>query len=264
MSEKPLGTREWYDFIGQLADILPGIHVGGHQATEALLDMCQVGTARRILDIGCGPGNTACLIAERFGSQVWGIDLSEVMVAKAVDRARRRGVSSQVVFQVADGFRLPFADGVFDVVIVESVLTPMPGDKRQALDEMVRVVRPGGRVGANEATVDPSMPPDLLALFDEHPAIHGYFTAETMRKLFEEAGLEAVQLTEAKGTGTPSALQEMGVRGLLSFMIKVYPKILFKLLSDARFRRASKIDGAITKRSKEYMGYALVVGQKPV
>jgi len=41
-SQKPVGTREWYDFIGQLAEALPGIHMGGQDATHALLELCQL------------------------------------------------------------------------------------------------------------------------------------------------------------------------------------------------------------------------------
>jgi len=41
-SQKPVGTREWYDFIGQLADALPDLHLGGRNATHSLLDMCQL------------------------------------------------------------------------------------------------------------------------------------------------------------------------------------------------------------------------------
>lgn len=262
-SQKPVGTREWYDFIGQLAGALPGMHLGGQDATHALLEMCQLDATSRVLDVGCGPGNTACFIAEQYGSRVHGIDISEVMIAKAEERARRQGLMDKVEFRVADAFHLSFEDGMFDVVIVESVLTPLPGDKKQALTEMVRVVRPGGRIGANESTVDPSAPPELLALFAEHPAIHGYFTPQTLRRLFEESGLQVVQMTEVKNVETPSVLKAMGLRGLLSFMIGVYPKVLLKLLRDARFRKAASIDDKITKCSKPYMGYTLIVGQKP-
>jgi hypothetical protein len=131
------------------------------------------------------------------------------------------------------------------------------------LTEMVRVVRPGGRIGVNESTVDSSAPPELLALFAEHPAIHGHFTPQTLRSLIEESGLEVIQMTETKNVDAPSALKEMGLRGLLSFMVRDYPKILLKLLRDARFRKAAGIDDKITKHSKEYMGYTLIVGQKP-
>jgi arsenite methyltransferase len=263
IGRKPVGVREWYDFIGMLADALPGIHMGGQEATHALLDMCRLDATSQVLDVGCGPGNTACLIAEQYGSQVQGVDISEVMIVKATERARRQGLLDKVEFQVADVFQLPFEDNRFDAVIVESVLTPLPGDKTQAMVEMVRVVRPGGRIGVNESTFDSSVPPEVLALLDEHPAIYGYFTSQMLRSLFEESGLEVVQMTETKNVETPSVLQEMGLGGLLSFMIRVYPKVLLKLLRDARFRKAAGIDDKITKRSKQYMGYTLIVGQKP-
>ena len=262
-SQKPVGTREWYDFVGQLADAVPGMHLGGHDATQALAGMCHLDATSRVLDIGCGPGNTACFIAKQYGSRVHGIDISEVMIAKAKERARRRGLEDIVEFRVADAFQLPFEDDSFDVAIVESVLTPLPGDKKQALREMVRVVRPGGRIGANESTVDPSAPEEWLALLAEHPAIHGYFTPQTLRNLFEESGLQVVEMIEAQYVDTPKVLKDIGLRGVLSFMIRAYPKILLKLLRDARFRKASRIDDKVTKRGKEYMGYALIVGQKP-
>jgi len=262
-SQKPVGTREWYDFVGQLADAVPGMHLGGHDATQALAGMCHLDAKSRLLDVGCGGGNTACFIAEQYGSRVQGIDLSKVMIAKAEDRARRQGLEDRVEFRVADAFDLPFEDDSFDAVIVESVLTPLPGDKKQALREMMRVVRPGGWIGANESTVDPSAPEEWLALLAEHPAMHGYFTPQTLRKLFEESGLQVVEMFEARYVDTPKVLKDMGVRGVVSFMIRAYPRILLQLLRDARFRKASRIDDQITKRGKEYMGYALIVGQKP-
>jgi SAM-dependent methyltransferase len=262
-SARPVGTREWYDFIGQLSGALPGLHLGGDEATRTLLEMCRLEKTSRVLDVGCGSGYTACLIAERYGSRVQGIDLSEVMIARAEERARRRDLSDRVEFRVADVFDLPFEDDSFDVAIAESVLTPLPGDKGQAVGEMARVIRPGGLIGVNESTSDPSAPPELLALFAEHPAIYGTFTPETLRDLFENAGLEVIWMTAERNVEAPSVLKTMGLWGLVSFMVRVYPRILLKLLRDARFRRAGAIDDQITKRSKEYMGYALIVGRKP-
>ncbi len=262
-SRKPLGTREWYDFVGQLADALPGMHLGGQEATQKLLEMCDLEATSRVLDVGCGGGNTACFIAEQYGSSVRGIDISEVMIDKSKERARRQGLEDKVEFRVADAAELPFEDDSFDVVIVESVLTPIPGDKSKALGEMVRVARAGGRIGANESTVDPSAPEEWLALLDEHPAIHGYFTPQTLRSLFEESGLQVVEMIEAQYVDTPKALKDMGLRAVFSFMLRAYPKILLRLLRDARIREASRVDGQMTKRGKEYMGYTLIVGQKP-
>jgi ubiquinone/menaquinone biosynthesis C-methylase UbiE len=110
---------------------------------------------------------------------------------------------------------LDFADATFDAAIFESVLTIIPGDPQDALSEIVRVLRPGGRVGGNEATLEASVPGDYASLVAQHPAIH-----------------------------------------------KTYPKLVWKLLFDARFRKAHQIDEQLTKLSQAYMGYALIVGQK--
>ncbi len=260
---KPVGTREWYDFIGLLADGLPGVHLGGEDATSALLDMCHLNHTSWVLDVGCGPGVTACLIAEKYGSQVRGIDISEVMVAKAKDRVRKRGLQNQIAFRVANVFQLPYQNDSFNVVIIESVLTTLMGEVGKALAEIFRVVRPGGRVGANESTIDPSTPQELLALFAEHPAMHHCFTPQGLYTLFVKTGLEVIQMQETRNVEAPNVLKEMGAAGLVSFMIRVYPKILVKLLRDARFRQAASVDDKITKQSQEYMGYTLIVGQKP-
>jgi arsenite methyltransferase len=262
-NRKPINTREWYDFVGQLADALPGMHMGGLDATQRLVGMCHLDANSRVLDVGCGNGITACLIAEKFGAHVEGIDISAVMIAKAKEKAHRQGLTAKVTFRVGDAFDLPFDDDTFDVVLVESVLTPLPGDKKQALAEMVRVTRAGGRIGVNESTVDPSAPAEWLALLDEHPAIHGYFTPETLRNLIAGSGLQVVEMFEAQYVSTPQAFKEMGLRGVLSFMFQSYPKILLNLIRDARIREAGRIDDQITKRGKEYMGYVLIIGQKP-
>jgi len=259
--QKPIGTREWYDFVGQLADILPEIHPGGQDATQALLDMCRLDSAKRVLDVGCGSGATACFVAENYRAQVYGIDLSEVMISKAKERAVKQGLTERIEFRVADVFDLPFEDEWFDVVIVESVLTPLPGYKKQAMRQMVRVVRPGGRIGANEGIIDPGSPPEILELLAEHPAFYGYFTPEALRDLFVESGLELIEISESKDVDIPKP--RMGLRGLMKFMVQDYPKLVLRLVRDKQIRAAQKIDDQLTKMGKEYMGYALIVGQKP-
>jgi ubiquinone/menaquinone biosynthesis C-methylase UbiE len=261
-AQKPVGTREWYDFVGQLAGLIPTMHVGGHDSTQELLDLVGIQTSSRVLDVGCGSGVTACFVAETYGALVSGVDLSEVMIDRARERARRQGLADWIDLQVGDVFDLPFEDGYFDVVIVESVLMPLPGDKGQAMKEMVRVLKLGGRMGANEGTIDPAVPPVLEAKIAQHPAMYGTFTPDNLRRLFEEAGLRVIELVEGKGIGAPGPTPGIGLWGLASFMVRVYPKILIKLLREPRFRQASRIDAQVTKEAKPYMGYAVIVGQK--
>jgi hypothetical protein len=164
---------------------------------------------------------------------------------------------------VADVFQLPCDDRSFDVAIFESVLTALPGNKMDALKETIRVVRPGGLIGANETIFYTTAPAELLELADKHPAIHEMFTPEKLRGLFEKSGLLVVKMSEVRSSEAPSVTKEMGVLGIFSFIIRSYWKILGKLLTDSRFRKAQKIDDRLTKILKEHGGYVLIVGQKP-
>lgn len=259
-----ISTREWYDFVGLLADVIPTLHLGGHQATGDLLKMCNLGPESRVLDIGCGGGETACRIAREHGSRVVGIDISEVMIGRAKERAKAQKLEDRVEFRVADVYQLPFEDASFDVALFESVLTPLPGVKVDAMRETARVIKPRGLVGANESVLYSSAPGEFLEMVEGHPAVpRGIFTPESLKRLFEDAGLRVVEFSDVKASEAPSASKKIGVGSLLSFMVKNYWKILSKMLTDPRFRRAQKLDDKLTKTLKDHGGYVLIVGRKP-
>lgn len=259
--EKPVGTRDWYNFVAMLADALPHVHPGGIEATQALLELLPLDSADRILDAGCGPGGTACYIAKEYKIQVFGVDIADIMIEKAKSRAHQMSVVDQVDFRVADIFDLPFEDQFFDGVFLESVLTPLPGDKTAALRELRRVLKTGGWIAANEAIVDPKAPESFMNAMREHPAFHGYFTTDSLRNLFEETGLRVTHLEE-RGADTPNVMKELGCRGLFAFMLKTYPKLVFRLIRDANIRKVQSLDDHITKVGKEHSGSVLIVGEK--
>lgn len=70
---------------------------------------------------------------------------------------------------------------------------PLPGDKILVLNELTRVLRPGGLIAINESIFKASAPPEMEALFLQHPAIFGHFTPESLQGLVEEAGLQVRQ-----------------------------------------------------------------------
>jgi ubiquinone/menaquinone biosynthesis C-methylase UbiE len=98
-----------------------------------------------VLDAGCGPGYDTLRMAAIVGKtgKVTGIDLSERMIAIA--GAKAKGAGLPVSFRTGDVRKLPFPDASFDAVRIERTLQILdtPG---QVLDEMVRVLRPGGRL----------------------------------------------------------------------------------------------------------------------
>lgn len=98
-----------------------------------------------ILDVGCGLGDAVLdLAAARPGLQVTGVDASEIMLAEARRRAERLGIAAE--FRQCDATSLPFDDDVFDACRCERVLQWV-ADPQAAVNEMARVVRPGGGIG---------------------------------------------------------------------------------------------------------------------
>lgn len=96
-----------------------------------------------VLDIGCGIGGAALLLAGEMGARVTGIDLEAPLVARAGDYAARAGLSDQVTFRVVEPGPLPFPAASFDHVFTSGVLIHVE-DKRAMLEDIRRVLRPGG------------------------------------------------------------------------------------------------------------------------
>jgi len=99
-----------------------------------------------VLDLGSGPGIDALRAAAyvRPGGRVWGVDATPEMVALAGENARREGVGD-VEFLEGDMESLPLPDGCVDVVISNCVIN-LARDKDRVFAELVRVLRPGGRL----------------------------------------------------------------------------------------------------------------------
>lgn len=95
---------------------------------------------KRVLDVGCGPGEATERFARELGADVRAIDISPRMV----ELTRARGIDAQV----ADAERLPFRDGEFDCVFAGWVLYHVPG-LQAAIDECARVLCAGGRLVAS-------------------------------------------------------------------------------------------------------------------
>ena len=95
----------------------------------------------RVLDLGCGQGNTTRMLANYFTeANVTGIDYD----ADLLSYARAQPGNSRVQFQQGDATKLPFPEHAFDLVFTRYLLVHMP-DPDLVIGEMLRVLRPGGR-----------------------------------------------------------------------------------------------------------------------
>jgi demethylmenaquinone methyltransferase/2-methoxy-6-polyprenyl-1,4-benzoquinol methylase len=100
------------------------------------------------IDVGCGIGLQALLLAEAVGSRghITGMDIIPEFLACAEDLAAQAGLSERLTFQEGDMSRLPFAEGSFDWAWSADCAGYPAGDLAPVLEELVRVVRPGGSV----------------------------------------------------------------------------------------------------------------------
>jgi SAM-dependent methyltransferase len=150
------------------------------------------------LDVGCGTGFLALEFSAR-GHRVTGLDFAPAMIARACEKAAALGLA--VGFEQGDAEHLPYPEGSFDLVISRHVLWTLPHPER-ALDEWLRVLRPGGRLvvidGAqyNDATAPPQREnartsPEYAAISDQLP-FYGGRPREEIEALLRARGLANV------------------------------------------------------------------------
>jgi demethylmenaquinone methyltransferase/2-methoxy-6-polyprenyl-1,4-benzoquinol methylase len=152
-------VREMFDRISGIYDRLNtvmtvGLHHKWRKRAAALADL-RPGAAA--LDVATGTGDLALELATRVtpGGHVVGVDFAERMLELA--RAKTDGSGLPISFEQANALALPFADHEFDAATVGFGARNF-ADLEQGLREMVRVVRPGGRVVVLEITT-PQKPP---------------------------------------------------------------------------------------------------------
>jgi ubiquinone/menaquinone biosynthesis C-methylase UbiE len=111
---------------------------------EMLAEAADLRADERVLDVAAGNGNATLAAARRF-AQVTSTDYVGTLLDKARARAQAEGLNN-ITFQVADAEALPFADGAFDAALSTFGVMFAP-DQARAARELLRVTRPGGRIG---------------------------------------------------------------------------------------------------------------------
>jgi hypothetical protein len=164
-------------------------HPGGAALTDRLAEILGVSAGQQVLDVAAGPGTSALRIATVTEASVHGVDLSAALVAAATERARSSGLAGRVTFGVGDAEHLPVDDDSVDAVICECALCIFP-EKADAVREMARVVRAGGRVGIADVVMDRRrLPPELDTLAGRVACLADARTLEENLCLLEDAGL---------------------------------------------------------------------------
>jgi SAM-dependent methyltransferase len=259
---QPHDTGDLADTLFQLqADLDFTKHLGGQTATDLLVELCQIGSMTRVLDVGCGVGITPCNLSKARGCHIVGVDLRESLIRRARDRAHRSRLEDQVQFRVADVRNLPFEDSCFDVVMAESVLA-FVGDKPAAIRECLRVTREEGFLGITEATWLGAPPQRIVdSLSSTFGPGFAVLDTDGWQALLEGSGARDVAAISHRIT----ALSESRDR-LRRLGFQQYARVWLRSLSLARrspeYRNLPR--GALSDPREliNYWGYGIYVGRK--
>lgn len=153
-----------------------------------------------VLDVGCGPATDTIPLGRLVGpaGQAIGVDHDQEMIAEADRRAFEAGVSAWVSHRQASVSELPIAANSFDASRSERVFQHLQ-EPQQALAEMLRVTKPGGRVVVWDAdwgtlsidTGDAMIERTLVRIVAENN-VHNGFSGRQLYRLFKQQGLEVV------------------------------------------------------------------------
>jgi ubiquinone/menaquinone biosynthesis C-methylase UbiE len=140
-----LGKKPHQLSIEDLAPV-DEFHIGGRAATQNLLDQLGFGSARHLLDVGCGLGGAARFVADSLGCYVSGIDLTPEYIETGRSLCEWVGLQDRVSLQQGSALAMPFADESFDGGYMLHVGMNID-DKAQLFREIFRVLRAGAAFG---------------------------------------------------------------------------------------------------------------------
>jgi len=232
-------------------------HFGGLKATRELIELCHIDRDKYVLDVGCATGKTACYLAKGYGCRVVGVDILERMIDRSNERAKREDVADIVRFRAADTQDLPFEDNLFDVVIGEFI-TGLLDDKQRGVKEYLRVTKPGGYVGLNEATWIKTPPPaELVEYLSRTYGVKGeILTSDGWEELLAGTGLRDIVVRACKVEALSNKRDDV------IDLLRVWHRALYLYIRSSAFRRFIKEALSIPKNLLEYFGYGIYVGRK--
>ena len=146
-SEKAARVGEVFDRVAERYDLMNDLmSLGLHRVWKSFaIELARPRPGERVLDVASGSGDLARALVRRVapGGEVWLTDVNRRMLQRGRDRLLDSGALAPAV--QCDAERLPFAAGYFDCVTIGFGLRNMTR-KEQALAEMARVLKPGGRL----------------------------------------------------------------------------------------------------------------------
>ena len=169
---------------------------GGEGNVDKLVKGLNI-AGRRVLDIGCGIGGPAFVLARKYGAHVTGIDLESQLIDRATRRASELGLSAQTEFRTVMLGPFPFPDRSFDVVFTSGALTQTE-DKPGIVAECFRVLKPGGTLTCYDWLKDDGpISDDMRYFFRMEGLTYNLITLAELARELVAGGFEDVTTEDA-------------------------------------------------------------------
>ena len=182
-----------------------GAHPGGFSLTQSILEDEKIHPYESVLDIGCGTGQTAAFLAQKFECQVTAVDNHPIMLTKAKERFETNDYPVLVI--EGDAQNLNLLDNSYDLIIAESVITFT--DISRTLNELSRVLKSGGRMILIEMVAEQSLSEELQQKARSLYGINEILNEQEWKLKLQQAGFTQIELID-----TPSELMQTEINDI--------------------------------------------------
>ena len=211
-----------------------------------------------ILDAGCGEGNVAINLAEKYGLRIYGVDLLDFAVSKAISKSKELNLQNKVKFKIGDYTKLDFPDKTFDGIYTMETLVHVP-DYKKALKEFYRVLKPNGKLVLFEYSMChrenlSSENQGISDIIIEESAMHSlpFFIHDKFPQILKHAGFDDVIVDNI----TPCVMPMLR----RFYLIARIPYIFIKVLGlQRKFVNATfSVEGYKNIKNNDYWRYNII------
>ena len=167
-------------------------HTRGKESTLELIELAQIQSKERILDVGCGLGGSARHIANEFGCSVIGVDLTDEYIEVAKKLTEYVHLSDKVSFKQASALELPFTSDNFDIVWTEHTQMNI-SDKEKFYGELSRVLKPNGRLVFHDVFAGTENEPYYPTPWAEFSSLSSLCTQDEAKNAIQNSSLKINQ-----------------------------------------------------------------------
>jgi sarcosine/dimethylglycine N-methyltransferase len=185
-------------------------HYGGLGANDALAECARIGKDTRVADFCAGLGGPARYLAHRHGADVTGIELTPARVKGAEVLTRRVGLQDRVRIIEGNVMQVPLSDVSMDAVVSQEAMLHVP-DKKRALTEAFRILKPGGRIAFTDWVAHRPLSATDKELMWQGMAVTELYTLPVYTDLVRDAGFIITSVEDLTGDWSAILTQRLAM-----------------------------------------------------